>query len=137
MQADLYHNLKPINQIAPVAVTATATATGIDTTGYQSVMFVVSVGVITAADASNYLTFTVEESDSLSTGYAAITDTNRLLGTPTVIEGVAVLAASQNWFGITRLQKKYIRLVATETGTFSAIVSAIAILGNPRHAPTV
>lgn len=133
MTQDLYNNLKVAKALTPVATTGTGNGTTVDTKGYQSIMFAVNIGAVSAADVSNYLTFSIEESDTDFSG-AAVTDTNRIQGTLLVINDTA-LANTVAKFGLTQLQKRYVRLVVTETGTFSAIVGAIAILGSPMHAP--
>lgn len=119
-------------------VTATFNGTSIDAQGYQALDFLIPVDTVTTADASNFITLKVQYSDDNS-AWTDLTDTNNFgefHGTPTVIEGVTVLANTIQSFGISRLQHRYYRLVGTVTGTVSVGFQAIAQLSNPRHAPT-
>ncbi len=129
----LHHNIKAIKAVNPATITATANGLTVDTLGYTQVEFVVSIGAVGAADGSNYLTFTIEESDTDFSG-AAITDANRIFGTVLVINATTQ-ANSVAQFGIRKTEKRYVRLVYTETGTFSGLFGAVAILGQPLHAP--
>lgn len=126
---DLYNVLKVVKAVNPASITATANGLTVDTAGYHQLMFVLDIGAISAADGSNYLTFTVEESDTDFSG-TAVTDTNRILGSLPVIN-VSTQANTIIKFGIAQLTKRYIRVVYTETGTFSAIFGVQAILGQP------
>lgn len=118
--------------------TGNANGTSIDAQGFQALDFIIPVDTVTTADASNFLTLSVQWSDDNST-WTNLTDTNNFgefHGTPTVIDGVNVLANTIQSFGISRLQHRYYRIVITATGTTSSAFSVIAQLSNSRHAPT-
>lgn len=132
---ELVHNLTAVKAVNPATITATANGLTVDALFFTQVLFVILIGAVGAADGSNYLTFTIEESDTDFSG-TQITDATRILGTPLVINATA-LANSVAEFGVTKLNKRYIRLVYTETGTFSGLFGAVAILGGAHHSPSV
>lgn len=114
--------------------TATANGTNIiDMQGFDSCSFVVQLATVTTADASNYFTFTLQAGDAsdLSDG-ATVTAATGLLGSNLVIND-----ALSNKVGIMGYAggKRYVRMVATETGTASAAFSAVAVQGMPHVAP--
>jgi len=132
---DLCHNFDYGLSIVPAAtLTATTTGEAIDLNGITDVMVVVPVGVIATADASNLFTFTVTECATADGTYAAAETTqystsdswDRILNATT--EGSDIYAF--NFFPTLR----YIRVVATETGTASAFFSA-SVLKYGRHQP--
>lgn len=126
-----------IQSIAPAAITATTTGSAVDVTGYEGVEIVVEAGVITAADASNYMTFTVTYTTD-DTNYTALdsgdyispASWDRIINATT--EGSATYR-----FGIkpsvANISK--IKVVATETGTFNGIFGASVRLANPLVGP--
>lgn len=136
---ELYHNAKTVKAVNPATITATANGLSIDLQGFHQLMFVLSIGAVSAADGSNYLTFTVEEADDNGSGapgsWAAAADsTNRFLGSAPVLNDTAQ-ANTVIKFGVSQIQKRWIRLVYTETGTFSALFGVVAILGQAENAP--
>lgn len=131
---DLYHSVKHVSALDPVVLSATTNGAIVDTKGYESVTFVVQTGVATAGpDASNYITVTIQEGDSATLTDAATVTAANTLGTAPVIDAAGD-ASNEFRFGFLGT-KRYARLVFTETGTFSAPASALAILGHPLHAP--
>ncbi len=133
---DLANIITPKRVISPVSVADTTAQVGqiIDKKGFESVTYVIATGSIADADA----TFTVllEEGDASNLSDAAAVADADLLGTE-------VLAAFQfdddnecrklGYIGA----KRYTRLTITPVNNASAaVISAVAILGNPQVAPT-
>lgn len=145
MKYDLYNNLHIVNALNPASKTAGENGATIDLLGYQSIMFVVTVGAIATADGSDYLALTIQTSDDGTNWNAAISDPNGLQilsgpggGVIPNIDGVLVVANSTMKFGLTgtSLMHRYVRIVSTKTGTETIIMGVIAILGFARHAPS-
>lgn len=133
---DLFNQIHPLRVISPVSVADTTAQVGqiIDKRGFESLTYVIATGSIADADA----TFTVllEEGDNAALSDAVAVADADLLGTE-------VLAAFQydddnetrklGYIG----SKRYTRLTITPVGNASAaVLSAVAILGNPAIAPT-
>jgi hypothetical protein len=116
---DLNGEATELELLAPAAPTSTATGTGVDITGYEGVIKISQhVGVVSGTLPT--LDGTIETSDSVSTGYTAITGAafTRVIATGSVQSlGVDVRAC-----------KKYIRYVGTIGGsgtpTFNVAVVA-------------
>lgn len=128
---------------ALVAVTLAATTNGlvIDTFGHEGLTFEVNTGIF-AYDGTNNLTFTVEESDaSDGTGMVAVATGDYL--DPRTQAGAVwdrLLNATGEdakvyELGLKLNQKRYKRIVITEAGTVSVVISATAVLSRARHAP--
>ena len=121
------------NTLAIIALTSATRTNGavdgaaIDTNQFnnrfQDVAFVITTGTITDGSVA----VTVEESDSSGSGFAAV-DSSRVLGTlPTIASTDDDTVKS---FGV-RPTKRYVRIVATTTGTTTGgVFSAVALLGN-------
>jgi hypothetical protein len=133
---DLHNNIGVKRVISPVSVADTTALVGqiIDRQGFESLEYVIATGSIADADA----TFTVllEEGDSATlTDAAAVADAD-LLGTEALAgfqfdddDECRKLGYKGN--------KRYTRLTITPVANASAaLVSAVAILGNPASAPT-
>lgn len=126
-----YDNLLVKRALSPAARTATANGITIDraedNSMFQDLLFVIESGTVT--DGTH--TVTVEESDD-GTAWSAVA-ADKLQDT-----GPAIVAADDDkvW-GIGYLGlKRYVRIVVTVAGaTTGAIIGAIAVLANPRHAP--
>lgn len=142
MGRDLAHNVKVVQALANQQYSATTNGDIIDSKGYESLTFIISVGNNFAFDGSNYLTFTVQEGDDSGLSDAAgIASGNYLAPQKNGATWDRVLDATADGdaaflIGVTLSAKRYYRLVMTETGTVtSAEVGAVAELGHPRHAP--
>lgn len=134
---DMMNKIHVARVISPVSEAGTTALVGqiIDKKGYESLTYVIATGSIADADA----TFTVllEEGDAANLSDAAAVADADLLGTE-------VLAAFQfdddnetrklGYIG----SKRYTRLTITPVNNASAaLISAVAIQGNPTIAPTV
>jgi hypothetical protein len=131
---DSLNQIKATSAFDYASRTATANGTNIiDMQGFDSCSFVVQLATVTTADASNYFTFTLQAGDAsdLSDG-ATVTAATGLLGSNLVVNDVL-----SNKIGIMGYSggKRYVRMVATETGTASAAFSAVAVQGMPHVAP--
>ena len=133
---DLFNQIHPLRVISPVSVADTTAQVGqiIDKRGFESLTYVIATGSIADADAA--FTVLLEEGDNAALSDAAAVADADLLGTE-------VLAAFQydddnetrklGYIG----SKRYTRLTITPVGNASAaVLSAVAILGNPAIAPT-
>ena len=131
MNRDLKSNISLCPMTDPVAITATTTSDLLDLQFAESATVVISIGAGTF-DGSNYLTYKLQEAD-VTTG-TSFTDVAAadLIGSFSVVNGTA---ADEN--GVQKVgyigNKRYIRAVATETGTCSSVISILGILGNARH----
>lgn len=134
---DMMNKIHVARVISPVSEAGTTALVGqiIDKKGYESLTYIIATGSIADADA----TFTVllEEGDAANLSDAAAVADADLLGTE-------VLAAFQfdddnetrklGYIG----SKRYTRLTITPVNNASAaLISAVAIQGNPAIAPTV
>lgn len=124
-------NLKYINALSPVTLDdATGTAIAVDTAGYHSVAFVLSIGATDAAVTA----FSLTESDTEGGSYTAISSS-----TPSSL----LSATDDNDLNIIHLnlrnaaRKRYIKVVVTVANGASTggVVSCLAVLGDPAIAP--
>lgn len=137
---DLHNNVRTKSVIAPVAIGANATKTGvvIDRQGYGGVEFVASYGSVTTT--GTVVTLVVKEGDATGS-LTSVADAN-LLGT----EALASLAAGARVAGtgkeVTKRvgykgRKRYVSVDAISTGTTSVgCVGIAALLHSPQIAPT-
>lgn len=133
---DLYNNLKVVKAKNSAQVTGTGEGIVIDTAGFGSILFILSTAAITTADGSNHFAFSIEEGNVADgSDMAAITDTDRILGTLPVINHATNFDDVTLKFGALIGTKRYMRLKWTETGTADGVFGATAVLGNPNHAP--
>ena len=137
---DLHNNARTKSIIAPVAIGANATKTGvvIDRQGYGGVEFIASYGAVTTT--GTVVTLVVKEGDVTGT-MTSVADAD-LLGT----ELLASLAAGARVAGTGKEVTKrvgykgnarYVSVDAISTGTTSVgCVGVAAMLHNPNVAPT-
>ncbi len=136
---------KVVTHVAAQAITATNTpSTGVDTQGYDSVSFLISVGTVSniANSPQPTWTFKVEESDTSNASFVAVTDASRILiagakspvTTPDGTTGVfltiddAAEDATTYHVGVVT-SKRYVRVVATAANTpGSTPYSVVAVL---------
>lgn len=133
---DMHNNISVVHAITPQAVGTTGAANGklssvIDRRGFESVEFVFSSGA--SATVADTITPIVYESDTAtSAGFAAVADDD-LLGTEAAA-ALTLTAAKSGKIGY-RGNKRYVGIRLYGLGTATAIVSAVAVLGNPSRAP--
>ncbi|MDX0897439.1 hypothetical protein GOD90_10595 [Sinorhizobium medicae] len=122
---DLYNNISAVSSIVPAVQTATATGTGVDGRGFQSVTYVVNTGAI--AGAGNFTPKMQESDDNSAWSDVAAAD---LLGSfPSAL--AASTAIRVGYKG----SKRYTRAVLTLNSGTSIAAGAVAILGHPELAP--
>lgn len=137
---DLSNNIKLMQSIAPVAASADANGTGVDTQGFENVAIVVDTGIegITLS-GTNKIEFELEHSDDDSTYVdASSSDVNGTLGSGGLFLTLDANAETPQISEIEYLgTKRYVRVVANFSGTHGTAtpISAFVILGKPRHAP--
>lgn len=132
MEKELHNNIDDRMALNPAAITTDTTTAGIiiDTAGYESLEFLIIAKTIT--DGAYALK--LEEGDDSGLSDAADVAAADVLG---VLTGF--VAADDNT--VKRVgsigKKRYQRLsiVSTSTTTGVDIMSAIALLGHPQHAP--
>lgn len=134
MRLDLFNMSVRTLETNRAAVTATGSDT-VDMQGYDDILLLFEISAVGAADGSNYLTFTLQESDDSTFGdgtEVALTDTSRVHGTLPVIDNTN-LANTLKCFSVKPGTKRYLKVIWTETGTCSATFSMISFKGEARH----
>ena len=127
MLRDLLNDMKVTSAFNYASRTATANGTNIiDMQGFSSCSFVVQLATVTTADASNLFTFTITHGDDSALSDAVtVTAALGLLGSNLVIHDAATQSHMRGIMGYGG-GTRYVRLVATETGTASAADVPIA-----------
>jgi hypothetical protein len=100
----------------------------IDTLGYESVLFILKMGIVTAGNA----TILIQDGDDASLSDAANVDDKWLLGTEVTLDASNALA-SIGYIG----KKRYVRLSVITAGTADLTAGAICMLGDAIVNPTV
>lgn len=129
MRQDIKNHIDVVQTIEPAAYTATETGTDVDLANVNAAAVAIIVGAVTDSGFS----FEVQEADDDGTGspgtYAAVADTD-LDGTePTT--AVASAVTEIGYHGI----KRWLRVVATDTGTGNAVFGVAVIRGRGRVKP--
>ncbi len=123
---DLNSSVKAAMAITPVAATAIADGSVIDTLGFESVEFIVFSGTL----GTGTVDFQLEESDVITFGGEENdVDADDLIGTtPTVL----ATEDDKVWrFGY-KGTKRFLRLQNIETASWTSMIhGAVCILGNP------
>lgn len=150
---DMHSHVKAVQHISAADYTATETPTnGVDTQGFDSAEFLISIGAVTniANSPQPSWTFKLQESDSQSSGFSDVTDSSVVLTgsaaspvtSPDSSSGVflTVDAASED-DAVYRVgyvgAKRYVRVVATAANSpGSTPISVVAELGHPDLTPT-
>ena len=143
---DLFHNLLAAKLLTPQVLTASANSVGVDLKGFESVNIDVAVGVSgDTLSGSVYAELKLEESDTLGSGYTAVTDDNHVL----LPDGES-MAALGPFLTINdpaeddiiktigyRGNKRFARIAVTLTGTHTngIPVSIVAQKGNAHNKP--
>lgn len=136
---DLANVITPKRVLSPVSTDADTALVGeiIDKKGFESVTYVIATGSI--GDANATFTVLLEEGDAAAMGDATAVADADLIGT----EALAAFQYDDDnecrklgYIG----SKRYTRLTITPSGNSgtpsAALLSAVAILGNPQIAPT-
>lgn len=129
----LVHNIKTSLAKASAQVTGSGTGVVFDTQGFHSVTIALLIAAISAADADNTLTFSVEEGDSALAYDFVEVPAARVLSAAVI--NATSQAQSVKKYGVVVGTKRYMRIKYTEAGTFDAVFGAIAILGHAEDMP--
>ena len=124
-RTDIVSNISVAQTIEPGNYQATETGTGVDLAGFDKAAVVITVGTSTDTGFS----FEVQESDTLGSGYTAVDDAD-LEGT----EPTTAVASSVTEIGYKGI-KRYVRVVATDTGTGNADFGVAVVRGGARKYP--
>ena len=137
---DLYHNVLATQVLSPATVTTAQTSSAIDMQGYNSASVVFAIGHSgDTLSGSLFWTLKLQHSDSSGSGYSdtATTDINAGVAT-IVIDGSTNADSAAYSFGYIG-GKRYLKAVATPTGSVSSgvPVGIIALRGTPAYKPVV
>lgn len=150
---DLHSNIKAVQHLSAAQYTATQAPTnGVDRQGFDSLEFLIHIGVVTniANSPQPSWTFKLQESDSQASGFTDVTDSNLVLvgsaqspvGAPDSSTGVflTVDAAAED-DAIYRVgyvgTKRYVRVVSTAANSpGNTPLSIVALLGHAHQRPT-
>jgi hypothetical protein len=125
---DLTSSIAVLASIAPAVQTATAKGTAVDSAGYESVTVIINAGAV--AGSGNF-TPKLQESDTTTDGDFTDVAAADLVGSfPSQLEASSVVTVGY------RGAKRYVRPVLTLNSGTSIAAGAVAVLGNPHHAPT-
>ena len=142
MKRDLVTDIKVVNSIKPSTLTASANGASVDTLGFMGTAILVSLAAATLT-VVNKVVFKLQESDD----NAAWTDVDvsvaadNLDGSSDYVPGHGVLTiddtakADQAYKMGYRGYSRYVRVVATVSGTVSIIAAASAILSKAEVTP--
>jgi len=119
---------KHVSALNAATVSATGNGVAVDTLGFDSGWATISINVGAVTGSGAELAVKLQESDASGSGYADITG-----ATFTTIESDTAGTFNKVLTGSVQLngRKRYLRLALTETGTFSAPMSATAMLSGP------
>ncbi len=136
---DLANVITPKRVLSPVSTDADTALVGeiIDKKGFESVTYVIATGSI--GDANATFTVLLEEGDAAAMGDATAVADADLLGTEALAS--FIFSDDNKCFKLGYIDsKRYTRLTITPSGNSgtpsAALLSAVAILGNPQIAPT-
>lgn len=133
---DMHSNIKVLNAITPQAVGTTGAANGklsgiLDRQGYEAVEFVFQSGA--SASVADTITPVVFEAAATGDSFTSVADAD-LLGTEAG-QKLTLTAAGVSKIGYIGT-KRYLKLRLYGVGTATAIVSAVAVMGNASRVPT-
>lgn len=133
---DLHNNINIKRVISPVSVADTTAQVGqiIDRQGFNALEYVIATGSLADADAT--FTALLEEGDAANLSDAAAVADADLLGTEALAS--FIFSDDDKVFKLGyKGNKRYTRLTITPAANASAaLLSAVAILGDPEISPT-
>lgn len=133
---DLFNNVNVRRVISPVSVTGNSAQVGqiIDRQGYESLIYIIATGSLADSDAT--FTALLEEGDVSNLSDAAAVDDADLLGTEALAS--FLFSDDDKCFKLGyKGAKRYTRLTITPAAnSTAALMTAVAVLGNPAIAPT-
>lgn len=129
MKRDLHHILQDdsggtstgaVASIAPAAyATATTNGSEADLKGFRSAEIVLDIG----ADTDGTHTFTIQESNTSGSGFSAVADADLRGGANAIVDPAAGVVL-RGYVG----NKRYLRVVLTQTSTTTGLVCGAVIL---------
>lgn len=133
MKLDIMDKIHPVVAIAPVnsANNTPIDSVIIDTQGYQSLAFIIALGVLLDA-ASFAVTMTHGNQSNLSDGAAV--PSNMMNGTLALAGFIGTDDSKTRKIGYVG-DKRYVRLTITPSANTGSLIAAIAVLGNAEVAP--
>lgn len=126
---DTYHDNKAVQALAPAVVSAAASGSAVDLSGFDSALFVVNTGAIAGSGD-----FGVKLQESDTTTEADFTDVAPADQLGTVPATLAPNSAYRVGY-IGSKRKRYVRAVVTKAGGTSIALGIVALLGHPAIAP--
>ncbi|MBX9759163.1 MAG: hypothetical protein K2Y29_10340 [Beijerinckiaceae bacterium] len=131
---DMHNNISVLHAISPQAVGTSGIAGGklsdaLDRRGYDQVEFVYSSGA--SASVADTITPVVYEGDTTNGSFTSVANAD-LLGTEAALTLTAAKSGRVGYQG----NKRYLKIRLYGTGTATAVVAAVAVLGAPERAPT-
>lgn len=132
---DMHKNIKVVHVVKPVAVGTTGIAGGqlsgiIDRRGYNSVEFVFNSGG--SASVADTIVPVVYEAATTGASFTSVANAD-LIGDETALT-LTTAAGKAKGIGY-RGNKRYLKLRLYGVGTATALVAAVAVLGDPNIAP--
>lgn len=121
------------NALDFAASTASRDGEVIDVRGYDSATIVVKLGTVTTGSATNHFTYDLYHGDLASGTDGTAVGASERIGAAYDVDTTTV-GDSTIAFGYLG-NKRYIKVVETETGTASISAGAIAILGHAAQQP--
>lgn len=138
MNRSMHSNISPVLSIAPQALAADVDGAGVDLRGYDAAMVVIEVGIFTYS-GTNKMEWKLEDSDDNST-FAAVEQAD-VKGATVTTGGIvhtdaadvtAIKTVTLSYVG----DKRYIRVVADQSGTTTTAMGAAVVLrGLPANRP--
>lgn len=130
---DMHNNISVLHAITPQAVGTSGIAGGklsgaLDRRGFRSVEFIYSSGA--SASAADTITPVVYEGDTTDGSFTSVANAD-LLGTEAALTLTAAKSGRVGYIG----NKRYLKLRLYGTGTATAVVAAVAVLGTPNLRP--
>lgn len=133
---DLHNNVAPQRSISPISVADNTAQVGqiIDHQGFDGAEYLIALGSL--ADINATFTVLLEHGDAANLSDAAAVPDTMLLGTEAEASFTFADDDSIKKLGYVG-DKGYTRLTITPAAnTGAAVMSAVCVLGFPRHAPT-
>lgn len=138
---DMVNNIQVKRAISPVSVSDDTAQVSeiIDRLGYDSLTFMIAIGSI--ADANATFAVLLEDGDQANlSDNAAVADADMISQTPGTAPETAAAFQYDDDNEVRKVgyvgNKRYVRLTITPSGNASgALLSAIAVLGNPHSRP--
>lgn len=132
--ANQVHPVAAISPAAPITDNTVLTSAIIDTSGYESCVFLINLGLLAAAAAT--FAVTVDHGDDPALADAAAVSATNLTGTLALASFDQAADNKVRKIGYVG-SKRYVRLKITPNGNNAAAnISAIALLSDGRFIPT-